>query len=37
MIYIHQQPEWPSFTWAADSIGATLAAVRHRFQDADER
>lgn len=30
MIYIHQQGEWPNFTWAADSISATLAAVRHR-------
>lgn len=30
MIYIHQRAEWPDFTWAADSISATLAAVRHR-------
>lgn len=30
MIYIHQRPEWPSFTWAADSIATPLAAVRHR-------
>lgn len=30
MIYIHQQGEWPDFIWAADSISATLAAVRHR-------
>jgi len=30
MIYIHQQAEWPSFTWAGDSLSTTLAAVRHR-------
>lgn len=30
MIYIHQQGEWPDFTWASDTISATLAAVRHR-------
>ncbi|MFT3974899.1 MAG: Fic family protein [Amaricoccus sp.] len=30
MTYIHQRAEWPAFTWAADSISTTLAAVRHR-------
>ncbi|WP_198672028.1 Fic family protein [Pseudogemmobacter bohemicus] len=30
MTYIHQQAEWPNFTWAGDGISTTLAAVRHR-------
>lgn len=30
MPYIHQQADWPQFTWREDAIAAPLAAVRHR-------
>lgn len=29
MTYIHEQPEWPHFTWNAESLAMPLAAVRH--------
>ena len=28
--YIHQQPDWPEFTWDRNAIAAPLADVRHR-------
>jgi Fic family protein len=30
MIYIHQNPAWPTFTWRDDQLATPLAAVRHR-------
>lgn len=30
MIFIHEWPEWPTFTWKADALASTLAAVRHK-------
>ena len=30
MMYIHQQPGWPRFSWDSDALEAALAAVRHR-------
>lgn len=30
LIYIHQFPDWPHFTWDEQKISALLAAVRHR-------
>lgn len=27
---IHQQPDWPRFTWQGDAIAGPLAAVRHK-------
>jgi len=30
MRYIHQQADWPHFTWREDAIAAPLAAARHR-------
>jgi Fic family protein len=30
MPYIHEHPEWPTFTWDADRLAAPLAAARHR-------
>lgn len=30
MAYIYEQSSWPNFQWDERSIGATLAAVRHR-------
>ncbi|WPR71978.1 Fic family protein [Flavobacterium sp. NG2] len=29
-MYIHEQKNWPTFTWDADAISAILGAVRHR-------
>ncbi len=30
MTYIHEQADWPEFTWDADALTGLLAAVRHR-------
>lgn len=30
MVYIHEQPEWPSFHWESERLAASLAAVRHK-------
>ena len=30
MTYIHEQPDWPELTWAADELASPLAAVRHQ-------
>ena len=30
MNYIHEQPDWPNFTWDQEKLVAKLAAVRHR-------
>ncbi|HKQ49897.1 MAG TPA: Fic family protein [Phycisphaerae bacterium] len=30
MTYIHEQPDWPKFTWDSDALAAPLAAVRHK-------
>ncbi len=30
MLFIHQTPEWPHFTWDAEALAGVLAAVRHR-------
>ena len=30
MIWIHDQPEWPDFTWDDVTVGALLAAARHK-------
>jgi hypothetical protein len=30
-VYIHQQANWPHFTWRQDSVVTLLAAVRHRW------
>lgn len=29
MTYLHQRPEWPAFTWAADDVADPLASVRY--------
>lgn len=30
MVFIHELPEWPHFSWNADALSASLAAVRHK-------
>lgn len=30
LTYIHQQPDWPRFTWSAEALATPLAAVRHQ-------
>lgn len=30
MTYIHEQPEWPAFTWSPQKLATKLAEVRHR-------
>lgn len=30
MPYIHERPDWPTFTWEAQSLERPLAGVRHR-------
>lgn len=30
MIYYHEKPEWPQYTWDSEKLAAPLAAVRHR-------
>jgi len=30
IIYIHQSPDWPNFTWNYEKLGSMLAHVRHR-------
>ncbi|MEE9394019.1 MAG: Fic family protein [Planctomycetota bacterium] len=30
MTYIHQRPDWPTFTWDSDTLAAPLAALRHK-------
>lgn len=30
MVYIHERPDWPRFTWSEGAISHPLAAVRHR-------
>jgi Fic family protein len=30
MAFIHEQPDWPSFTWDAGSLAPALADLRHR-------
>jgi Fic family protein len=30
MIYIHQRPDWPTFTWRTESLMPVLADVRYR-------
>ncbi len=30
MTFIHEQPDWPTFTWDTRTLERTLAAVRHR-------
>jgi len=30
MAYIHENPDWPEFTWDSESLAGRLAAVRHR-------
>lgn len=30
MVYIHELPDWPTFTWSSDALTTKLAAVRHR-------
>lgn len=29
-VYIHLQPDWPTFRWEAETLTAPLAALRHR-------
>lgn len=30
MTYIHELPNWPTFTWDAQALAETLSAVRHK-------
>jgi len=30
MTWIHEQPNWPEFTWDAEKLAARLADIRHR-------
>jgi Fic family protein len=30
MIYLHQRPQWPNFTWEIKELASILAAVRHK-------
>ena len=30
MMFIHERPGWPRFSWDSESLAAVLAAVRHR-------
>jgi Fic family protein len=29
-MYIHEQPEWPGFTWNKEKLAQTLTGIRHR-------
>ncbi|KFL25484.1 cell division protein Fic [Devosia sp. 17-2-E-8] len=30
MTYIHENPDWPAFSWSAEALTGPLAAVRHK-------
>ena len=30
LVYLHERPDWPEFTWDASAIAHELAAIRHR-------